>query len=404
MKVLFIADPGVVGGATRSLVELVTTLHEKYRVECVVCTSESKELCQELQKYGIKSILSGHEAVMDVIPNIPLWNRIKALIKFLKYKLSIEPAIKQIESKVDVNSFDLIHTNSARNDIGCILASKYGIPHIVHFREFGQEDFDCWTFRFRYTSFLNRYTTRFIAISNAVKRSWVKKGIKENKIYVIYNGVDSKSIKPSNCNDMLNSKVLKLVIVGGVYPTKGQYQIIEAIGNLPQKIRENVTLDVIGWSSEKYINKLKKRVYELGLTKQVSFLGARDDIYELLQNYHVGLTCSKSEGFGRVTAEYMHAGLGVIASDTGANPELIQDGINGLLYRWNDINDLERQITKYYYKRELLGLCSKEGVKFAQANFTQDINAEKIYDNYKDLLKTTQEIKLGIRDLIEHTP
>ena len=56
--------------------------------------------------------------------------------------------------------------------------------------------------------------------------------------------------------------------------------------------------------------------------------------------------CSRSEGFGRVTAEYMMAELPVLASDTEANPELIREGIDGYLYKFNDIEDMTDKAMK----------------------------------------------------------
>ena len=91
-------------------------------------------------------------------------------------------------------------------------------------------------------------------------------------------------------------------------------------------------------------------------------LGYREDVCSLLHEYDCGVMCSRSEGFGRVTAEYMMAGLPVIASDTGANPELVNEGQTGLFYRWGDTSDLAKKI-------EMLAddalLCERMGLQAA---------------------------------------
>ena len=76
---------------------------------------------------------------------------------------------------------------------------------------------------------------------------------------------------------------------------------------------------------------MKKFAVRHGIAGQINFLGPRTDVHSMLGNYQIGLMCSKSEGFGLVTAEYMHAKLGVIASNTGASPELIDNEITGLV-------------------------------------------------------------------------
>ena len=56
---------------------------------------------------------------------------------------------------------------------------------------------------------------------------------------------------------------------------------------------------------------------------------------------------SKNEAFGRVTVEYMLQNLAVIASDAGANSEIIENGVSGLLYRLGDVDDLARKMIMY---------------------------------------------------------
>ena len=101
----------------------------------------------------------------------------------------------------------------------------------------------------------------------------------------------------------------------------------------------------------------------------------------------MGLTCSRSEGFGRVTAEYMHAGLAVIASDTGANPELVENGINGFLYRNGDVVDLSKRIAFFMDNREEIKRCGERGLEIARTKFTATKNADAIYDLYESIIE-----------------
>ena len=386
MRVLFITDPGTVGGATRSLIDVVSSMSNR-GIECIVCTSTCNELNDELNGLNISNFASGHRAAMD-IPAYKRWKRkLKKVIKGLDYHCSLPIVIKKIEKNINLHSIDLIHTNSARNDIGCILAKKYGIPHIMHIREFGKEDFECICYRRNYERFINSYTTRFIAISQAVKEAWVKKGISNEKITVIYNGVDNTRIVPAKQSDSKIETPLSMVIVGGVCEAKGQLQIIEAMGRLPSKIKDNVRLDIIGWGDPAYIEKINLRAAELGIGDKVHLLGARSDVYKLLQNYNIGLTCSRAEGFGRVTAEYMHARLGIIVSNTGANQELIQNEVNGLVYEYGKIDNLEECICRFYENRALLCELAKSAYNRARQIYTRERNTDSIYNMYLEICK-----------------
>lgn len=244
----------------------------------------------------------------------------------------------------------------------------YNVPHIMHIREFGYEDFDCCTYRYKYNKYISKYTNRFLAISKAVAKSWISRGVTKEKVQILYDGVDIYSIKIKN--NYNNDKKLKIIIAGGICEAKGQYYAIEALSYLPEQIKKNVYLDIAGWDDPKYLKKLEKLIKECGLESQVKFLGTRNDLYEIYKEYDVGLTCSRAEGFGRVTAEYMYAGLCVIGSNMGATPELIEDNKDGLIYDYQNIHELSRCIERIYNDRELLRYLSKM-VKNQQLNFLQ---------------------------------
>ena len=386
MKVLYFADELTQSGAIKSFEEVVNSMHDIYGIETVVCTSGYGELNERLNDKGIENTAVGYGSYMLNSP-ITWWKiPIKYILGGIKYYSRKKSSFKSVEENVDLSSIDLIHINVNRTDIGVDIASKYHIPVIMHIREFGQDDFKCWSYKRNYIDYLNKKVTRFIAISEAIKKSWVKRGLDEKKVKVVYNGVAYEKIKAQKPESLENSDTLQLVIVGGVIPSKGQLQAIRALALLPEDIKDKVSLDIIGWSSKEYFAIVEGEIKKLGLNNKVNILGAKSDVYDRLQNYHVGLMCSKAEGFGRVTAEYMHAGLGVIASSCGANPELIDNRENGLLYEYNNINMLAGCIAEYYKDRALLKKCAVNGKIGAAERYTSAKNAEEIYRQYKSVL------------------
>lgn len=394
MKVLFITDPSTVGGATRSLVDVTSKLKEN-NVDCAVCTGISNDLNEELSLLGIENYAIGHKAAMVVLPKARWKKPIKFFLDYVTYHISTYFAINKIKKLIDLSSVDIIHTNSARNDIGCYISKKYNIPHIVHLREFGQEDFGCVLLKHNYYGFLNRYSRQFIAISNAVKSSWIRKGVDARKINVIYNGVSYEDISASNHNVMMESLELHCIIAGGICEAKGQLECVEAIHLLPDQISKNVFLDIVGWGDADYIAKIKAKISEYQLEDNIRFLGEKQSIHPILCNYQVGLICSKSEGFGRVTAEYMFAGLGVIASNAGANPEIIHNGVNGLLYTLFSAEDLSRKIQNFYLNRKFLVKCGKQAMVDAKSRYTIDSNVGEILECYNKIMEQYLHSKKG---------
>ena len=83
----------------------------------------------------------------------------------------------------------------------------------------------------------------------------------------------------------------------------------------------------------------------------------------------------------------MHGQLGVIASDSGANPELIEDGVTGLLFKSGDAKSLADCILRLYNDRELLIRLSHAAKEKARKEYTQQKNAESIYQVYQEILR-----------------
>lgn len=386
-KILFINDVHTVGGATMALKEIVVALKE-IGIEPIVSTSVKDDFNQFLDAKGIINIADSHLGAMDV--SLP--KSIKRPLQYEKrrmlYILKRYKALKILESQINLKEIDIIHTNSSRNDIGCLLHEKYQIPHIMHVREFGTEDFDCWIYKRNYYKYLNKQCNAILAVSNAVRDSWIKKGINEKLIRTVYDGVDFSSFQIKKNYD-IDIRNLRLVITGGVCNAKGQHLAIEAINLLPKNIKKNITLDIIGWQDEKYMVLLNKLVNEYGLMEQVHFMGSRTDINKILCSYDIGLMCSRMEGFGRATAEYMYVGLGVIAADTGASPELIKQEENGLIYARNDAQELSNKILLYYNHPDLIERYGKKAHEDACAKYSLEKNLVEILNIYETVFSIT---------------
>ena len=108
---------------------------------------------------------------------------------------------------------------------------------------------------------------------------------------------------------------------------------------------------------------------------------------EIRKEADVEIVPSNREAFGRVTIEAMFAGMPVIASDSGANPELVQHGRNGLLFQNGDKTDLAEKMSCFIENRESIEQMGKEAALFAMNSFTAKKNADAIEELYYDILK-----------------
>jgi len=385
MIVLYILDPAIIGGATKAFLTFISVLKER-GVTPIVCTQFHTTLSDELLEMGIKNFPIGHREMITCYERggiKTIWRQRRLFKDYLKNDVY---AIRIIQKTIDMEDVDIIHTNSTRSDVGFFLSAMYRKPHVVHAREFGDKDYNCFPINPFWKIYYNLFSTRFLCVSNAVKKHWIKKGICSKKCQRVYDGIAYEKIVQSS-DESKRECTLKLVMSGSVQPTKGQHLAIMAIGGLPVEVKKNITLDFIGWDSGDVRNKLNSLGESVGLINQVTFWGERKDVLQLIGKYHVGLMCSKSEGFGLVTAEFMFAKLGVIASDSGASPELIEDGVCGLNFEMGSVDSLSEKILYYYYHRDELIQHSNAARKKALEYYKADTNAENIYKVYAEITR-----------------
>lgn len=385
MKVLYITNNDDKLGGAKALMEIVLEMKKKNYAEPIVLTPKHNKVNEFCDNHNIENYSTKHYCFMFVKSNNKLEYFIKYIPRFIKYKVCNKIAMRKIKNKIDLKSIECIHTNTSIVDIGAVIARKYKIKHIWHIREFGNEDFNFVSYRRNYIDFMNENSNVLVVISNAVKKVWIEKGLKHEKVELIYDGIDVSDIKTREKKS--NSKKMKILFSGAITENKGQKCLIEALSYIDKEILKNIEVDFLGKGTEEYERKLKNIVREKKLEGNINFLGYCSDLRERLQLYDVGVVCSKSEGFGRVTAEYMAAKLCVIASDTGANPELIQNEETGLLYEYNNNRDLTKKIIYIYNNRQKIDEFGEKARKKILSNFTKEINASNLKKLYERIME-----------------
>jgi glycosyltransferase involved in cell wall biosynthesis len=157
-------------------------------------------------------------------------------------------------------------------------------------------------------------------------------------------------------------------IVGRIVKNKGQEDAILAVSEL-KKQGIDIDLWIVGEGDYNYKKYLKKLIRKHNIETNIKFLGRILPPFEIVKKADVCLMCSKSEAFGRVTIEYMKLGKPVIASNSGANPELIKEEFNGFLYKTGDFKDLAEKIKYFYNNPEEIKRMGGNAQKFAIDNF-----------------------------------
>lgn len=168
-----------------------------------------------------------------------------------------------------------------------------------------------------------------IAISKNTKSEIRQLTRKDKNIFVVYPGLNQIEFKTTFAekHDKLN-----LLFVGDCVRRKGLEYLIESLAFLNRK---DVHLHVVGRDDRDllYREYLLELIEKKGLQGKVFFYGRVDGIrkQKLFLNSHIFVLPSFWEGYGIAVAEAMVYGLPVIATKVGAIPELVKDGVNGIL-------------------------------------------------------------------------
>ena len=191
---------------------------------------------------------------------------------------------------------------------------------------------------FRITQFSIQSSDRVTAVSRFLKeRAEESFGI-TRPIEVIYNFVDSRVFAPRRRTTLrLAPPQAKILMHASNFrPVKNIPTVLHVFAEVRKRL--DAKLVMIGDGPEKA--GAEQRARELGLQRDVLFLGNQDCMEELLPLADVFLLPSSSESFGLVALEAMSAGVPVVASNIGGLPEVIEHGSTGFLNEPGDVDGL----------------------------------------------------------------
>ncbi|MHC1604891.1 MAG: glycosyltransferase family 4 protein [Candidatus Methanofastidiosia archaeon] len=219
------------------------------------------------------------------------------------------------------------------------------------------------------TRYIKR-ASHIIATSQNTKRDLVKYlNIPENKISVIYNGVNHNIFKPYKPQQMRPYHVRPphkpyILYVGSERRRKNLGRLFEAFAALKGEFPE-LKLVKVGSSgrSERFRREVMKKLSILGITDDVIFV---DDISELELAYHYSSATllaypSLYEGFGLPPLEAMACGCPVVTSDTSSLPEVV--GKAGIMINPYDTCSLFRAMKQFLVDKHLRNKMIKRGLE-----------------------------------------
>lgn len=248
---------------------------------------------------------------------------------------------------------DIVHTRNIGTLDCAFVAFLARVPIRIH-GEHGWDVFDpdgtSPKYRFM-RRVLYRFVQRIVAVSEDLQRWLVEVvGLPERKIRHICNGVDTERFRPAQenertaeCDDVVIGSVTRFSAI------KDPLNLVEAFIEL-RRSDSSARLVMIG--DGELHQQAKRRLTEAGLVNSNWLPGSRDDIGQQLRKMDIFVLGSLREGISNTVLEAMASGLPIIASDTGGNRELIENGVNGRLVPPGDQKALANAIRDYVQDAE----------------------------------------------------
>lgn len=280
----------------------------------------------------------------------------------------------------------------------CVLSLLFGAKHYTHMHSLLGEDIHEYVKKKGYIKrillgmhywSMTKLSQRVFCISQAITQQYRKwsYGVCTN-VETLYIGTQltTPSYAREDARKLLQLPCDRTIItnISAIEHIKGIDTILQAVALLRQREIEVFFAHIGGLRSntleqQQYADSLKQLAVELGVENNVIWLGRRSDVQDILPMADVYIHPSRSEGLGSVLLEASVAGLPLVGSRVGGIPEIVHDGINGLLIDTGNPLQLADAIEQVLLKKQSYGEQAK---KLVWQIFDQIKQARKLLNLY----------------------
>ena len=218
----------------------------------------------------------------------------------------------------------------------------------------------------------HRQVDCFIAASNAIRGMLVADGVPESKAVTVHEGIDVEHVlaaPPVNVHETFFLPHHAPVVgnVGALVPHKGQRHLIEAAHLVVQQLPD-VRFVILGEGELR--EHLERVVHEHHLEKHVLLPGFRIDVLGCIKGFDLFAMSSVTEGLGTSLLDAMACSKAIVATKAGGIPEVVDDGVTGVLVEPRDHHGLASAIVKLIKDDQLRQRMAAAGVARVSERFT----------------------------------
>lgn len=366
--ILYVEHMADVGGGQISLLEILRRIDRQRYTPVVTCVTRG-ELFDQVKALGVDCEIVDIRGVLRKSPLRTIGN-MRALYRLMRDR-----------------GVDLIHFNSLKALlIACVPALLTRVPAIWHCRVTSD-----------YGKFFDLVgclcAKRIVVPSRFLLARFNWQSICRGKVRLIYNAaeLDGPGMNPPamDIRDELGipSRAFVVGCAGRMEEEKGYHLLVEAVCELACRLPD-LRLVVVGGEpvGGTYRERLREMVSGSDMASRVHFTGYRRDIRRYLAAMDVVAVPSEREVFGRVAVEAMALGKPVVASSAGGLPEVVEDGVTGILFPPGDVAALSEALARLSDDRDAAAAMGEAGRRRAMELFDMRKHVREIETLYDEIL------------------
>ncbi|MCE5240612.1 glycosyltransferase family 4 protein [bacterium] len=385
-RIVFVDQAEDIGGAEQSLLELLPRL-DRRRYQPLLLHTAGAHWADRVELADVPRL--------PVLTPSPLLvakrDELKpGVIASYDHLIASRRPVAELRRAIVEQRADLVHTNALKSHLlGGFAATLARVPLVWHVRDILTEP----PARKWLLQTARSFKPYIIAISEAVAEQFHPLRHLLH-LRVIQNGIPLDKFWPGQPSGALQQELglgpedEVVLVVGRLTPWKGHEMLLQAM-QLVREQRPRARLLVVGTTTfweKSYEQDLRARAEALSLGDCVQWLGFRTDIADLLRLCNVFVLPSINEPFGRALVEAMAAAKPVVAMRSGGVPEVIRDGVCGLLIEPGQTRHLADAISRLLADRRFAHEMGQNG--WRRANRYYDIRrvAREVQEVYEEIL------------------
>ncbi len=364
-----------IGGAERVLLRLLGSLDPELFSASLAVPGEGP-LTAEARDMGI-TVHTGHPSPRLLEIRRKSLGRDRLAIALYPYDLAASAV--RLARLATSGGFDLVYTNSAKADVYGTLAARLARrPAVIRLHDI--VDADAFS---RLNIWLLKTCARYLAtltlpVSRASEDMMAALGVPRSKLLTVYNGIDLDArAKPQDRAAVraefgIEDTAPLAGMVGRLVDWKGPDYFIKAAAIVADELPESrfVLVGDAVFGESGYVDGLKKLARDLGLGKRLVFTGLRTDARRIMSALDVLVHASTlPDPLPTVLIEAMSMGRPVVASDSGGVPEIVDDGVTGLLVAPGGSRSMAEAVTGLFREPARARAMGEAGLERARRLF-----------------------------------